>query len=116
MTTAVTAPPVSGAASAPSTFVSGLAGVVAAQTRLSHVDGEAGVLLIGGYPVEDLAPQATFEEVTYLLWHGALPTAAQLAAFTAAMTAQRELPPAAFPLLQAAAEAVLPVMDALRLA
>jgi len=108
MTAAVIAPP------AP--FISGLAGVVAAQTRLSHVDGEAGQLLLAGYPVEVLAPRATFEEVTYLLWHRALPTAAQLAAFTHALAAQRELPPAARPLLQAAAAAQLPVMDALRLA
>ena len=110
MTTEVLAPPT------PPAFVSGLAGVVAAQTRLSHVDGEAGELLIAGYPVEDLAPRAAFEEVTYLLWHGALPTAAQLAEFRASLAAQRRLPPAALPLLQAAAEAQLPVMDALRLA
>ncbi len=113
MTAAVVAPPAPAAAPA---FVSGLAGVVAAQTRLSHVDGKAGELLIAGYPVEVLAPQATFEEVTYLLWHGALPTSAQLAAFTHTLAAQRDLPPAALPLLQAAADAHLPVMDALRLA
>ena len=53
----------------------GLDGVVAAETRLSGVDGEAGELIIAGFAVEELAPQATFEEVVYLLWHDALPTA-----------------------------------------
>ena len=51
----------------------GLEDVVAASTRLSHVDGEAGRLTIAGYAVEDLAPYAPFEEVAYLLLHGRLP-------------------------------------------
>src|SRR3954468_386316 len=46
----------------------GLEGVVASATRLSSVDGEAGVLLLAGFPVEEIAPRATFEEVTWLLW------------------------------------------------
>src|SRR5579872_1287399 len=45
----------------------GLEGVVAAETALSMVDGERGELIIAGYPVEDLAPHATFEEVVSLL-------------------------------------------------
>ena len=57
------------------TFRSGLEGVVAAQTRLSHVDGQKGQLIVGGYPIEDLAPNATFEEAVYLLWHDRLPNA-----------------------------------------
>jgi citrate synthase len=59
----------------------GLEGVVAAETRLSSVDGEAGELIIGGFPLEELAHQASFEETVYLLWHGALPDVRQLAAF-----------------------------------
>ena len=54
-------------------FRSGLEGVVAAQTRLSHVDGQKGELIVGGYAIEELAPNATFEEVVYLLWHDRLP-------------------------------------------
>ena len=54
---------------------SGLEGVVAATTRLSHVDGERGELVIAGYPVGELAEHATFEETTWLLWHGELPSA-----------------------------------------
>src|SRR5262245_14042960 len=48
--------------------MNGLEGVVAAETRLSMVDGERGELIIAGYPVEELAPHASFEEVVELLW------------------------------------------------
>jgi citrate synthase len=51
----------------------GLEGVVATTTRLSEVDGEGGRLTLAGYAVEDLAPNATFEEVAYLFLHGRLP-------------------------------------------
>ena len=51
----------------------GLDNVVAATTRLSHVDGEAGRLTIAGYAVDDLAPAATFEDVAYLLLQRSLP-------------------------------------------
>jgi citrate synthase len=94
----------------------GLEGVVAATTRLSSVDGEAGVLLIAGFPVEDLAPLATFEETAFLLWNGRLPGAAELAAFTRRLAARRALPAATLDLLRAAAERKVPVMDALRMA
>ena len=62
----------------------GLEGVVAATTRLSSVDGEAGVLLLAGFPAEEIAPRASFEELTWLLWNGSLPTAGELEAFAAA--------------------------------
>ena len=94
----------------------GLDGVVAATTRLSSVDGEAGVLLIAGFPVEDLAPLATFEETTWLLWNGALPGASELAAFRSRLAARRSLPAATVDLLRAAAVRRVPVMDALRMA
>ena len=51
----------------------GLDGVIAACTRLSEVDGEAGRLTLMGYAVEDLAPRASFEEVAYLFLEGRLP-------------------------------------------
>src|SRR4030095_2745441 len=50
----------------------GLEDVVAASTRLSHVDGEAGRLTLAGYAVEDLAPDAGFEGVAYLPLPGRL--------------------------------------------
>lgn len=56
----------------------GLEGVVAAETRLSKVLGEEGRLIYGGYDIEDLAENTTFEEVCHLLWSGSLPTRQQL--------------------------------------
>jgi len=53
----------------------GLEGVVAAETRLSDVDGERGRLVIAGFPVERLAEEATFEDAVGLLWDGRLPDA-----------------------------------------
>jgi citrate synthase len=95
---------------------SGLEGVVAATTRLSSVDGERGELIVGGYPIGELAAHATFEEVTWLLWHGSLPTARQLGAFRAALAAQRALPPATVALLRDCVTAGVDPMDALRMA
>ena len=60
----------------------GLEGIVAAETRLSQVLGEEGRLIYGGYEIEDLAENATFEEVCHLLWYGALPTRKQLDALS----------------------------------
>jgi citrate synthase len=61
-----------------STTSKGLQGVVAAETRISLVDGAAGVLSYGGYGIEDLAGSTTFEEVCHLLWYGELPDRARL--------------------------------------
>ncbi|HEX9039301.1 MAG TPA: citrate synthase/methylcitrate synthase [Ktedonobacterales bacterium] len=70
----------------------GLDGIVVAQTRISHVFGEEGRLVFRGYEIAELAGKATFEEVCYLLWKGALPTRAELDALNTAMRAQRTLP------------------------
>jgi 2-methylcitrate synthase len=59
----------------------GLAGVVADVTAISKVNAETNSLLYRGYPVQELAASKTFEEVAYLLWHGELPDARQLAEF-----------------------------------
>jgi citrate synthase len=83
---------------------------------LSSADGQAGELIIRGFPVETLAGNATYEEATYLLWRDELPNAAQLAAFSHSLSALRVLPDAAHALLQAAAEQQVPAMDALRMA
>jgi citrate synthase len=95
---------------------SGLAGVVAATTTLSHVDGERGELIIGGYDVGELAESASFEETTWLLWHGELPTASQLEPFRAELAARRQLPTATAALLRDCARAAMNPMDALRIA
>src|SRR5512147_831199 len=98
------------------TFVPGLAGIVAAQTHLSSVNGLAGELIIAGFPLQELASQATFEEVAYLLWNDVLPTAAALDEFRQTLSARRVLPGATVEVLRAAAQHRLPPMDALLLA
>lgn len=97
-------------------FIPGLEGVVAAQTRLSRVDGQRGELIIAGYPLAELAGKATFEETTFLLWHGCLPTQTELTAFQTELAQLRPLPGATLTLLQAAARKQIPPMDALRMA
>ncbi len=76
-----------------SKYVPGLEGIVAAQTRLSQVDGQAGELISAGFPVEELAPRASFEELVYLLWNDALPERQQLAECRHALAQERTLPP-----------------------
>ena len=95
---------------------SGLEGVVAATTRLSHLDGERGELVIAGYQVGELAAHATFEETTWLLWHGELPSSAQLESFRRALASARALAPATIALLRECARSNLAPMDALRAA
>jgi citrate synthase len=100
----------------PSSVNNGLEGVVAAATSLSHVDGEAGTLVIAGFPVGELAAHATFEETTWLLWHGELPSARELEAFRATLAASRALSPATISLLEECARKAIDPMDALRIA
>jgi citrate synthase len=69
----------------------GLENVVVASTRLSAIDGNAGRLSYAGYSIGDLAEQATFEEIVYLLWHGELPSAPQLDALKARLATERVL-------------------------
>lgn len=59
----------------------GLAGVVVADTSMSYIDGQAGILEYQGVAIEDLADHASYEEVVYLLWHGELPSARELKYF-----------------------------------
>src|SRR5260370_22970879 len=94
----------------------GLEGGVAASTKLSHVDGEAGKLILSGYAVEDLAPHASFEEVAYLFLHGQFPQPSECAPFARDLASRRRLPRAAFEVLREAAADSAPVIDALRMA
>jgi citrate synthase len=55
----------------------GLEGIAVAETELSHVDGQAGQLILRGISVERLAPGASFEDACHLLWHGKLPDAGE---------------------------------------
>ena len=70
----------------------GLKGIYFERSGVSHIDGAKGELLYRGYTIHDLAEHSTFEEVCYLLIHGELPNADQLAEFDAALKAARELP------------------------
>ena len=72
----------------------GLAGVVVDTTAISKVNPETNSLLYRGYPVQELAAHCSFEQVAWLLWHGELPTDAELAAFEKAERAGRALAPA----------------------
>ena len=96
------------------TIHNGLEGIIAAETSLSMVDGTAGELVIAGFPVAELAMNATFEETAHLLWYGELPDEEQLSSFGADLARRRELPPIAYELLRAAAD--VDGMDALRMA
>ena len=78
----------------------GLEGIVATTSSICWIDGDAGVLSYRGIDIHDLADNSTFEETTYLLWNGTLPTAAELAAFTSELAAARELNPAVIELLR----------------
>ena len=93
----------------------GLEGVVAASTRLSRVDGEAGQLTLAGYAVEDIAPHASFEEVAFLFLHGRLPEPKEREHFVRDMAGRRELSKAAIEVVREAAVAQAPPMDALRM-
>ncbi len=70
----------------------GLRGVTVADTKISDVDGENGILIYRGYRIEDLAKNSTFEEVAYLLLNDALPTREQLKDFTRRLVDARPLP------------------------
>jgi 2-methylcitrate synthase len=72
----------------------GLAGVVAGQTHLCTVGKEGAGLTYRGYDIYDLAANASFEEVAYLLLHGQLPTRAELDAYISKLKANRGLPEA----------------------
>ncbi len=102
--------------SSTSAYVPGLEGVVAAQTRMSKVDGLAGELVIGGFKLEAIADKASFEEMVYLLWHDRLPKASELADFKASLAELRALPQATMDLLKAVSSKQLDMMDALRVA
>jgi 2-methylcitrate synthase len=70
----------------------GLEDVVATTSAICYLDGERGVLAYCGYDIHDLAQQATFEEVCYLLWRRRLPTRAELGDLQSQLAVARPLP------------------------
>ncbi len=69
----------------------GLEGIVAANSGICWIDGEAGVLAYRGIDIHELAVHSTFEETTYLLWNGRLPNQLALREFQAQLALAREL-------------------------
>ncbi len=63
---------------AASSATGGLRGVVAAQSRMSKVNGEDGILIYQGFDIHDLAENSTFEETVFLLWNGRMPKSSEL--------------------------------------
>lgn len=93
----------------------GLEGVVSSDTRLSHVDGLAGRLIIAGYDLEEIAGRISFEEACHLLWFGRLPNLDELEATRRTMNELRPIPGPTVDILRAAAKVNAPAMDAVRM-
>src|SRR5690606_34919131 len=72
-------------------YVPGLAGVPAAESKICDIDGQRGILFYRGYPIEELAEKSTYEETSYLLLFGELPTKEQLDSFTHDLVHHRRL-------------------------
>ncbi len=70
----------------------GLRGITVADTKISFIDGQNGILIYRGYRIEDLAEHSTFLEVAYLLLNGDLPGRDELEAFERRVLEARELP------------------------
>ena len=93
----------------------GLAGVVAANSGICWIDGDAGVLAYRGIDIHELAEQSTFEETTYLLWFGQLPRPAELKDFSKRLAEARKLDPKIIDLLRSFPKSATP-MEVLRTA
>ena len=97
------------------TAIKGLKGVIAADSSVCDIDGNEGKLLYRGYNIHDLATSSTFEETSYLLLKGELPTKAQLDAFNQELVALRPMAPEVVTFLKTLPRDVKP-MAALRTA
>ena len=93
----------------------GLAGVVAANSGICWIDGDAGVLAYRGIDIHELAEKSTFEECSYLLWFGRLPRRAELDDFSKRLTEARRLDPKVIDLLRSFPQSATP-MEVLRTA
>jgi citrate synthase len=87
----------------------GLREVIAADTKLSDIDGERGTLSYVGYQIEDLAEHSSFEEVVHLLHHLRLPTTSELEELTAFLANERGLHPFLVRLMRTLAEQTSPM-------
>src|SRR5687767_7738795 len=95
------------------THAKGLEGIIAAETRLSDVRGEEGVLIYAGFDINELAGKVTFEETIHLLHENRLPNRNELSALKRTLAGYRPLPPKVVDLLRALPKET-PPMHALR--
>ncbi len=93
----------------------GLEGIVATTSSICFIDGEAGVLSYRGIDIHELASRSTFEETTFLLWNGKLPTSTELTQFTLELAQARQLSPKILDFLRGVPTSAAP-MDVLRTA
>lgn len=70
----------------------GLEGVLVAETKIAHVDGQKGQLIYQGYDIEDVIGTSMYEDVVYLLWFGKKPNTEERHNFCAQLQAARQLP------------------------
>lgn len=73
-------------------FAKGLEGVIACESTIGYVDGQAGRLIYRGYDISDLAEHSNFEETSYLLLFGKLPARGELDDFKKKLNGQRAIP------------------------
>jgi citrate synthase len=92
----------------------GLEGIIAAESSICYIDGQAGILSYQGFNIHTLADNATFEEVIYLLWNGRLPKQSELEELKSGLVADRDIPEEIISFLRSVPEAV--PMDVLRTA
>jgi citrate synthase len=93
----------------------GLEGVVAANSSICYIDGDAGVLAYRGIDIHELAQKSTFEETCYLLWFGRLPRRAELDDLNRKLAAARKMDLAIYDMM-AKAPKTAPPMEVLRTA
>ena len=74
-------------------YAKGLEGVIAGESSICKIDGEKGQLYYRGYPIQQLAKKVSFEDTTYLLLHGELPTPEESLKFSSQMRMSRDLSP-----------------------
>ncbi|MGO8796525.1 MAG: citrate synthase [Candidatus Sulfotelmatobacter sp.] len=93
----------------------GLEGIVATNSSICYIDGDAGVLAYRGIDIHELAEHSTFEETCYLLWFGRLPKQEELTDLRQRLAQERQIDGAIIDLLRSAPKSALP-MDVLRTA
>src|SRR5579884_330032 len=96
-----------------STITKGLEGVVAANSGVCYIDGDAGILAYRGIDIHELATHSTFEEVCYLLWFGALPKKSELEDFRSKLAEARKIDPRIVEMMRSYPKSATP-MEVLR--